>query len=94
MGIDSRLLDDMARVAGGALGAAGGLREEADALLKRRLEKILAGMNLVPRDEFEAVKEMATKARSENEALAERLDRLEASRAAGEKEDDPSPSRD
>lgn len=84
MQTDSHILDDVARVATGAMGAASGLRGEIDAAIKRRLERILARMDLVPRDEFDAVKEMAAKARSENEALAERLARLEARLAAGD----------
>ncbi len=83
MQTDSHLLDDVARVATGAMGAASGLKGELDAMVRRRLEAILARMDLVPRDEFDAVKEMAARARSENEALAERLARLEARLAAG-----------
>ena len=83
MQTDSHILDDVARVATGAMGAASGLKGELDALVKRRLEGILAKMDLVPRDEFDAVKEMAAKARSESEALAERVAKLEA-RLAGE----------
>lgn len=78
MQTDSHILDDVARVATGAMGAASGLKGELDALVKRRLEGILARMDLVPRDEFDAVKEIAAKARSESETLAERVARLEA----------------
>ncbi len=78
MQTDSRLFDDVARVATGAMGAASGLKDELDALVKRRLERILAKMDLVPRDEFDAVKAMAAKARGEAEALAERVEKLEA----------------
>ena len=84
MQTDSRILDDVARVATGAMGAASGLKGELDALVKRRLEGILAQMELVPRDEFDAVKEMAARARSEAEALAERVARLEARLAEAE----------
>ena len=84
MQTDSHLLDDVARVATGAMGAASGLKGEIDAMIRRRLEAILARMDLVPRDEFDAVKEMAARARSENEELAERLARLEAKLAAGD----------
>ena len=82
MQTDSHILDDVARVATGAMGAASGLKGELDALVKRRLEAILARMDLVPRDEFDAVKEMAARARSESEALAERVAQLEARLAA------------
>ena len=84
MQTDSHILDDVARVATGAMGAASGLKGELDAMVKRRLETILARMDLVPRDEFDAVKEMAAKARSESEALAERVAQLEAKLAAAE----------
>ena len=80
---DSHLLDDVARVATGAMGAASGLRSELDALVKRRLERVLVQMDLVPRDEFDAVAAIAAKARSESEELAERVARLEA-RLAGQ----------
>ena len=83
MQTDSHILDDVARVATGAMGAASGLKGELDAMVKRRLEGILAKMDLVPRDEFDAVKELAAKARSESEALAERVAKLEARLAAG-----------
>ena len=84
MQTDSHILDDVARVATGAMGAASGLKGELDAMVKRRLEAILAQMDLVPRDEFDAVKEMAARARSESEALAERVAALEAKLAAAE----------
>ena len=84
MQTDSHILDDVARVATGAMGAASGLKGELDAMVKRRLEGILAQMDLVPRDEFDAVKEMAVRARSESEALAERVAQLEAKLAAAE----------
>ena len=84
MQTDSHILDDVARVATGAMGAASGLKGELDAMVKRRLEGILAHMDLVPRDEFDAVKEMAARARSESEALAERVAALEARLAAAE----------
>ena len=86
MQTDSHILDDVARVATGAMGAASGLKGELDAMVKRRLEGILAQMDLVRRDEFDAVKEMAARARSESEALAERVAQLEARLAAADGE--------
>lgn len=78
MQADNRLLDDLARVASGALGAVSGMRHEVEARLKNQFERILADMDLVQRDEFEAVKAMAAKARAEQEALEKRVAALEA----------------
>lgn len=81
----NRVFDDLARVTGGALGALSGLREEVELLVRSRLERVLADMNLVSRDEFEAVQAMAAKAREENEQLAARLEALEKQLATGPK---------
>jgi BMFP domain-containing protein YqiC len=72
------LLDDLARMATGALGAIGDVRGQVETRLRDQAEKLLARMDLVTREEFEAVKAMAAKARSEQEALAARLAALEA----------------
>lgn len=74
---DSRLFDDLARVAGGAMSSFGALRDEAEARLRDQLERILERMDLVRRDEFDGVREMAIKAREENALMAARLDALE-----------------
>jgi BMFP domain-containing protein YqiC len=74
----NRFFDDMARVAGGAASALSGVRDEIEARLRGQLERILAGMDLVSREEFEAVKAMAAKARAEQEDLQRRLAELEA----------------
>jgi BMFP domain-containing protein YqiC len=78
MQTQNRLLDDLARVASGALGVAAGMRAEVEARLREQFERVLAELDLVPREEFDAVKAMAIKAREEQEVLAERLARLEA----------------
>ncbi|OJX78817.1 MAG: hypothetical protein BGO92_16850 [Magnetospirillum sp. 64-120] len=70
--------DDLARMAGGALGALSGLRAEIEALMRQQMERFMAGVDMVPREEFEVVRDMAIKAREENEALAKRLADLEA----------------
>lgn len=82
MQTNNRLFDDLARVANGAAGAFAGLRGEAEAALKAKLERLLAGMDLVTREEFEVVRLMAVKAREENEALKARLDALETAAPA------------
>ncbi len=81
MQINNRFLDDLARVASGALGIAAGVKGEVEALLRQRFERILTDMDLVGREEFEAVKAMAAKARAEQEALAEKVARLKAAQA-------------
>ena len=83
MQTENKILDDLARVATGALGALSGVREEVDAQLRQQFEKILDQMDLVTREEFEAVKAMAAKARAEQEALAARVAALEGQRGAG-----------
>jgi len=79
---DNRFLDDLARVASGALGALTGVREEVEARLRDQFQRILDRMDLVRREEFEAVQAMAAKARAEQERLAERVAALEAALAA------------
>jgi BMFP domain-containing protein YqiC len=80
----NRFFDDLARVASGAVGALSGVRGEVEARLREQLERVLAGMDLVTREEFEAVKAMASKARAEQEDLAKRLAELEARLAAAQ----------
>jgi len=75
---ENRFFDDLARVASGAFGAFAGLRTEVETLAKQRFERLLADMDLVRREEFDAVKAMASRARSEQEDLAIRVAELEA----------------
>ena len=77
MQVDNRLLDDLARLASGALGSLAGLKEEIDALIRQRLERLLADMELVQREEFDAVKTLAANARAAQEALEVRVAELE-----------------
>lgn len=77
MQTQNRLLDDLARVAGGALGVAAGMREEVELRLREQFERVLARMELVTREEFDAVRAMAVKAREQQEALEERVAALE-----------------
>jgi BMFP domain-containing protein YqiC len=73
----NRFFDDLARVAAGAVGTLSGVRSEVESRLRDQLERVLSGMNLVTRDEFEAVKAMAAKARAEQEDMAKRVAELE-----------------
>ncbi len=73
-----RLLDDVSRLAGDAAAALGGLKGEIETAIKQRLERALSDLDLVRREEFEAVRAMAVAAREEQENLAARLAKLEA----------------
>ncbi|WP_417408467.1 accessory factor UbiK family protein [Hoeflea sp.] len=73
----NRLLDELAKVMTDAAGAAQGVRREMETAMRSQLERLLNSMDLVKREEFEAVRDMAIKAREENDALAARLDALE-----------------
>ncbi|HTV34706.1 MAG TPA: accessory factor UbiK family protein [Methylocella sp.] len=74
----NRVLDDFARLVTDATGMAQGLAREAETAVKSQLERVLAGMDVVTREEFEAVKEMAARAREENDRLSQRIAVLEA----------------
>ena len=78
MQTDNRVLDQMARFFTNAAGAANAFREEVENIVRPRLEKLVADLDFVPRDEFNAVKLMASKARAENDKLAARIATLEA----------------
>jgi BMFP domain-containing protein YqiC len=81
MQTENRLFDDLARVASGAINTLGGLREEIELRVKERLERLAGEMDLVSREEFDAVKAMAAKARAEQTALEKRIMALEAALA-------------
>jgi BMFP domain-containing protein YqiC len=81
----NRFFDDLARVANGAMGALSGVRGDIEARVRDQLERVLAGMDLVTREEFEAVKAMASKAREEQDELQRRVALLESQLAEGRK---------
>ena len=74
----NRLLDEFARLMNDATGVAQGVRREVETVFRTQAERILRDLDVVTREEFDAVKEMARLAREENEALKARLDALEA----------------
>ncbi|KRE02203.1 hypothetical protein ASE63_07490 [Bosea sp. Root381] len=74
----SRILDDIARLATDAAGAAQGVRRELETVVRTQIERLLRELDVVTREEFEAVREMALLAREENDKLAARLAALEA----------------
>ena len=74
----NRLLDDIAKVANSAAGTFAGVKEEIENIIRHRVESLMADMNLVNRDEFNAFKAMVSKARSEQEKLEKKVKQLEA----------------
>jgi len=73
----SRIFDDLAKVAGGAVSTLTGIKAEIEILIRQQIERFLLDADMVPRDEFDAVKEMAANARSGQEALEKRVRDLE-----------------
>lgn len=73
----SKFLDDVSHLVTNAMGVAQGAREEAETAMRSMIDRWLADRDLVTRDEFDAVRAMAQKAREENAALAARLEALE-----------------
>jgi BMFP domain-containing protein YqiC len=73
-----RIYDEFAKLMTDAAGVAQGVRREAESVVRSQAERILRELDYVTREEFEAIKEMASKAREENDRLAARLDALEA----------------
>ena len=75
---NSKFFDELAKLMSNAAGAAQGVRKEVDSLVQSQVERVLNNLNVVKREEFDVVKEMAEKARLENDALARRVAELEA----------------
>jgi BMFP domain-containing protein YqiC len=75
---NNRFFDEIGRLMNDAAGAAQGVKREVDAVVRNQAEKILRDLDIVKREEFEAVKDMARLAREENEALKARIAALEA----------------
>lgn len=78
MQTQSAIFDEIAKLMTEAAGAADGVRREAETVMRSQLQRLIADMDFVSREEFEAVQEMAQRAREENESLKARLDALEA----------------
>ena len=84
----NRLLDEFAKLMTDMAGVAQGVRREVETAFRSQAERFFSEMDLVQREEFEAVREMAARARDENEALKKRIETLEAQlgKAAGSEE--------
>jgi len=78
MQTQSSVFDDLARLMTGAMGMAQGMGDEAKSFMRAQADRFVAEMDLVGRDEFEAVKQMAAEARAEADALKARVAALEA----------------
>ena len=76
----NRVLDDIVKMVNGAAGTFAGMGREAEANMREKVREWVGGMDFVSREEFEAVKEMAIKAREENEELKARFDAVAASK--------------
>lgn len=74
----SPIFDDLARLMGDAAGVAQGVRREVETIAKTQIERLLSTMDVVTREEFEAVREMAVLAREQNDKLEQRIAELEA----------------
>jgi len=88
----SRFLDDFSQLVTSAMGVAQGARSEAETAFRGMIERWLAAHDLVTREEFEAVRAMALKAREENEALAARIAALEGGAPAAASAPAPAPA--
>jgi BMFP domain-containing protein YqiC len=84
MAADNPFFEDLARMASGALGTIAGMRDEVETRVREQIERVLDRMNLVRREEFDAVQAMASKARAAQEDLEIRIAALEAKLAAAE----------
>ncbi len=74
----SRFFDELAKLMTNAAGAASGVRKEVDSLVQTQVERVLNNLNVVKREEFDVVREMAEKARVENDKLSARIAELES----------------
>lgn len=78
---DKKIFDDLAKMINGVAGTVAGAGREAEASMRERMREWVGGLDLISREEFDAVKEMAAKARAENESLKKRVAALEAAKA-------------
>ena len=85
----NRILDEFAKLMTDAAGAAQGMRREVETAFRAQAERVFNSMDIVQREEFEAVREMALKARAQNEALSARIAELEAKLASSAADAEP-----
>ena len=75
---ENQFLDQLAKFMTGAAGAAKGVRDEIGVMIKTQAERLVGDLNLVPREEFDAVKAMLNESRKEVERLSARIEKLES----------------
>jgi BMFP domain-containing protein YqiC len=80
---ENRIFDDFVKVMNGAAGTLAGMTREAEGAFRERMREWVGGLDMVSRDEFEAVKAIAVAAREENQLLKARIDALETAAATG-----------
>lgn len=85
MQTDNPFIDDLSKLASGLVGTLDSVKKECDAVVRARIERLASEFDLVPRDEFEVLKEMLVAIRSENEQLKKRIAALEKSGKSGTK---------
>ena len=88
----NRMFDEMARLMGDAASVAQGVKREAETVFRSQMERFVNDLDLVKREEFDVVREMASKAAAENEKLKKRVAELEA-RLGGEAGSEPAPKK-
>ena len=88
---ENRLFEDLVKMLNGAAGTVAGMGREAEASMRDKMRDWVGGMDMVGREEFEAVKAMAAKAREENEALARRIAALEGAAKPAKAAKSPKP---
>jgi BMFP domain-containing protein YqiC len=89
---ENRLFDDFVKVMNGAAGTLAGMGREAEGAFRDRMRDWMGGIDMVSREEFDAVKAIAVAAREENQALKARLDAIEAAAAGGPPEKSTAPA--
>lgn len=89
----NRIFDEFARLMTDAASVAQGVRREAETVFRTQMERFVADLDLVKREEFDVVREMASKARAENERLAARVAELEAKLGIASPSPEPKPKR-
>lgn len=85
MQTDNPFIDDLSKLAGGLVGTLDAMKKECDALVRARIERLASEFDLVPRDEFDVLRDMCLKLRTENDDLKARISALEKKKKPSKK---------